>query len=179
MNKYCITRWDPITMGNNTFPVPIIYVKPDTRLLDFSKANEDVILVEISGTGTIYDGKKIPGILSRSRDVPNYRPNYFDKTNAYVVVLNSAWHGYPLPDKLGEFTVSGLKSAPDSKKVDTMKGFNVYTPKNGYTDHGKHSSSSSDGMDTNQIFGVFIGLFGIIAVIFVYTGNSRKKNSRR
>ena len=166
MNKYKICRWDPITLGDGLVPMPMIYFKPDSTLLQFAKENNDVLLVVISGSNSIYDGQKIPAILSKSRDVPNYRPNYFEKTNSYVLVLNTIWNGFPSQSSMGEFTVYGLKSTPNSTptSVPGITSVSLHTPQNGYTDHGK---TDSDGMDQNQIIGAISGLLGIFIVLFI------------
>ena len=157
MNKYKICRWDPIVMGNSVIPVPVIYIKPDKELLAFSQKNHDALLVEVSGTNTIYDGKKIAGILSKSRDVPvcNTRPNYFNQTGTYVIVLNAEWYGYPSPRTLGSIVVSGLKGTSDDKKID-VKETDMFSPYKG-----------DSGMDLGQILGSLAIIAGIFLVLFI------------
>ena len=87
--------------GNSSTRVPMIYIKPDLSLLKFVRENHFVVACEISGTGTVYDGKKIPGIMDKSCYIPNGRPNFFDKNGYYVVTLWSNWYGYPVPGKEG------------------------------------------------------------------------------
>jgi hypothetical protein len=56
----------------------MIYIKPDLSLLKFVREeNHFVVECEISGTGTVYDGKKIPGIMEKSCYIPNCHPNFF------------------------------------------------------------------------------------------------------
>lgn len=176
MNKYRICRWDPVTLGDGLVPMPMIYFKPDSTLLQFAKENKDVLLVVISGSNSIYDGKKIPAILSKSKDIPNQKPNYFDKTNSYVLVLNSIWNGFPSQISLGEFTVYGL-SATVNSHITEIPGLDtetsLYTPENGYTDHGE--TLVTDSMDQNQLIGVVVGFVGIFVVLFIVKKNSRSK----
>jgi hypothetical protein len=70
-------------------------------------------MCEISGTGMGYDTTvKIPGVVNRSSDVPNCRPNYYKKTGQYVVTLDCPWVGYP-PKNNGIVKFFGLKEKMD------------------------------------------------------------------
>ncbi len=101
MSQYKIERWDVVMFGNSSTRVPMIYIKPDLSFLKFVRENHFAVVCEISGTGTVYDGKKIPGIMDKSCYIPNGRPNFFDKNGYYVVTLWSNWYGYPVPGKEG------------------------------------------------------------------------------
>lgn len=114
-NFYNIERWDSVIFGNNTDPVPIIYIKPDKFLLDFAKSNSNVLAVEIEDSYSIYDKRKIPGIWYKSSDIPNCRKNFFDKTGFYVLVLQSPWYGYP--KYKGKCTIYGLKNSKETEKA--------------------------------------------------------------
>ena len=87
----------------------MIYIKPDLELLEFIKANSYTVACNINDTGTIYDGKTIPGVVDVSCNVPNCRPNFCAKTGLYVITLWANWYGYPEPDKLGNVNFSGMK----------------------------------------------------------------------
>ena len=109
MTSYKIYRWNVVLFGNSNTKVPMIYIKPDLELLEFIKANSYVVASTINDTGTIYDGKTIPGIVNVSCNVPNCRPNFCAKTGLYVITLQAMWYGYPEPDKLGNVNFSGMK----------------------------------------------------------------------
>ena len=109
MTSYKIYRWNVVLFGNSNTKVPMIYIKPDLELLEFIKANSYVVASTINDTGTIYDGKTIPGIVNVSCNVPNCRPNFCAKTGLYVITLWANWYGYPEPDKLGNVNFSGMK----------------------------------------------------------------------
>jgi hypothetical protein len=114
MSKYQIHRWDVVMFGNSNSKIPMIYVKPDITFLDFIRKNDYAVVCEIEGTGTIYDGKQIPGIVDKSSYVPNCRPNFFEQTGYYVVTLWSNWYGYPNVDMNGEVKFLGLKEPDNS-----------------------------------------------------------------
>ena len=99
MTEYKIERWDVILENNHR--VPIIYVKPDLGFVEFTRKNNNVVVLEIKNTNTIYDNKKIVGKVNLSSSVPNCRPNFFAYTGYYVITLDSSWNGYPTPDNLG------------------------------------------------------------------------------
>jgi len=109
MTSYKIHRWDVVLFGSSNTKVPMIYIKPDLELLEFIKANSYVIACTINDTGTIYDGKTIPGIVNVSCNVPNCRPNFCAKTGLYVITLQADWYGYPDPNTLGNVNFSGMK----------------------------------------------------------------------
>lgn len=104
---YKIYRWDSVLFGNDTDPTPIIYVKADQTVLDFAKANKNLLLVKLHVPGSIYDNKKVIGTWNRSSDIPNCRINFFEKTELYVIVLQAPWHGYP--DCLGDCSIYGVE----------------------------------------------------------------------
>ena len=112
MSEYDIEKWGVVT-NDNVRKTPIIYVKPDKTFLEFARANEFSVMCEISGTGMGYDTTvKIPGVVNRSSDVPNCRPNYYKKTGQYVVTLDCPWVGYP-PKNNGIVKFFGLKEKMD------------------------------------------------------------------
>ena len=59
------------------------------------------ILCEISGTDTCYDGQMIVGIVNKSSNMPNCRPNFYNKSGLYVITLQTTWVDYPKFEKLG------------------------------------------------------------------------------
>jgi hypothetical protein len=112
MTEYDIKRWDAVLFGNSEAQVPMIYIKPDIDFLSFARVNNYAVMATINGTGTQYDGHKIPGVVSTSCAIPgNRRPNYFKKTGYYVVTLQSNWYGYPDPKHLGTVSFEGLRLA--------------------------------------------------------------------
>jgi hypothetical protein len=99
-------RWDPVLFGNSVDPVPIVYIKPSPQLLNFFHINNNVVLVKIQGTKGILDGKTVSAIVRKVTDIPNCRINFFNQTGYYVLILQSAWYGYP--DGLGNGIIKGL-----------------------------------------------------------------------
>jgi hypothetical protein len=99
MSKYEIIRWDVILVNDQR--QPIIYVKPDLTFMNFIKQSKYNVVCLITDTNTIYDNQKIHGVVNQSSYVPSCRPNFFNDTGLYVIVLNSSWDGYPSPNKLG------------------------------------------------------------------------------
>ena len=92
MTSYKIYRWNVVLFGNSNTKVPMIYIKPDLELLEFIKANSYTVACNINDTGTIYDGKTIPGVVDVSCNVPNCRPNFCAKTGLYVITLWANWY---------------------------------------------------------------------------------------
>jgi hypothetical protein len=108
--SYDILRFDAVMFDNSITKIPMIYIKPDLAFIDFIAKNNNVVVVTINGSDTIYDGKVISGVVDTSCNVPSCRPNFFDKTGYYVITLYSNWYGYPPnPQKLGTVSIKGLK----------------------------------------------------------------------
>lgn len=105
MSKYEIKRWDVILVNGHR--QPIIYVKPDLIFMNFIKESKYNVVCVITETDMVYDNQKIHGIVSESSFVPSCRPNFFNDTGLYVIVLNSSWNGYPVTNKLGSVQFFG------------------------------------------------------------------------
>jgi hypothetical protein len=169
-NSYKIYRWDSFLYNKNISP--IIYVKPDDTLLKFAKENNNTLLIRVSKSNSIYDGKKIAGVLYKSSDIT--KCNFFNKTGLYVIVLESDWYGYP--DFLGECDIFGLKG-------DVVVDENTLLPlpdqNTNFIDSSnsklKSQKSSPIQMNTNYIV-LVVCVAIVILLIFLY---NIKKDKRR
>jgi len=157
MSNYEIKRWDVVLSNNRK--VPMIYIKPDLTFVDFVRSNNFVIVCEINDTGTIYDGKKIYGIVSKSSISPNCRPNFYNKTGLYVVTLMANWYGYPEPNKTGNAKFFGIKSTLDDKYEKPDKPEKVEKPK-----VSKENPENKPGIYTSKIL-IILGV--IISILFL------------
>jgi hypothetical protein len=118
MNKeYKILRWDAILTGNSITRVPIIYIKPDIEFIEYMKRNDFMIMCKIQGTCTIYDNKLIAGIVNKSCEVPNCRPNFYTETGSYIITLMATWNGYPECNKLGTVSFIGLEDLKQNNHI--------------------------------------------------------------
>lgn len=165
MTEYEIFRWDVVMSSNNLVKAPMIYIKPDMMFLEFARSNNFVIACEISGTGTVYDGKTIIGVVDKSYYVPNYRPNFYEKTGFYVVTLWANWYGYPEPGKLGMVKFSGMKNVPDNNYDKYVKP-SVFT-KSSSPYKINNDDKSKNGLNKNKIF-IIIGIT-ITLLIMLFT----------
>ena len=105
--EYKIERWDVLYDERLNIKRPMIYIVPDDYLLEYANMNIDTLYITMSGTGIeCYDGIQLKAQLFSSANYPNKRPNFFDETGYYVIVLKDAiWVGYP--KKLGIVTFQG------------------------------------------------------------------------
>lgn len=117
MVVYKIERFDVAIFGNSINKVPIIYIKPNLDLLEFSNY---FVECEIKGTKKEYDGKKILGVINSSEEIPSKRPNFFKKTGFYVVTLLCKWCGYPDDLSSCYVTFSLPSTLSSSKKLDDI-----------------------------------------------------------
>ena len=96
-NEYKIERWDVVQDERTNIKRPILYILPHKSLIDFAKLNNDSLYITMRGTGIeCYDGIKLKASLVSSSIYPNNRPNFFERTGYYVIVLkDTIWLGYP------------------------------------------------------------------------------------
>lgn len=157
--SYSIRRWDAVLFGNSEYPTPIIYIEADPSLLEFAKYNNDVLLVSIKSTNSIYDDKQISGIFASSAEIPNCREIFFKKTKLYVIVLNAGWYGYP--DYLGECDIYGLKGVIIPKEINNTELHKPQTIEN-YTDN---ENRSGYGLQSAHLVAVSVGILIILLVV--------------
>lgn len=164
MAKYEIKRWDPVVFGNNINPFPVIYIKPDEKFLEFASENKNTLIVKIDGTNTIYDGKAMIGVLNPSGNMPNCRPNFFDKTKLYTVALYASWYKYPDYNTLGTATFTGLKGEYKAPPV-IIPEYTPPVPVQEFYDAVKEPLSSMKNFNNPQIIGITITFSVLIAVL--------------
>jgi hypothetical protein len=157
MTEYAIKRWDAVMVGKSITKFPVIYVEPDTEFIEFIRSNNYAVICEINGTDTIYDGKKIPGVVDKSSNIPNCRPNYFEKTGYYVITLYGTWNGYPTPDKLGTVVFKGLIG-----KVTEVE-YNEQKEKSKPSDEDEGEGECKKSLNSSKIV---MGVIAILLLIF-------------
>lgn len=124
MSEYSINRWDSVIIKNNTYPMPMIYIKPDES---FYKHINSQILVRIKNSKSKYDDRPILGYVYDSAHFPSNRPNFWNETKSIIIVLFTNWAGYP--DNLGKVFIGQdnlekvENKVEDIKNVDTIKVF--------------------------------------------------------
>ena len=119
MTKYLIKRWDVVQFNGSIRRYPVVYIEPDDTFMSFIEANNNAVMVEISNTGKMYDCEQIPGVAYKSCNIPNYRPNFYNKTGWWCIVLTSQWRGYPTPENMGTLQLFGLNPVPSSLSEQT------------------------------------------------------------
>lgn len=90
--RYTIERWDSVIPQGKSTPNPMIYVKADDLLKNKERQEVAVRLVD---TGCIYDGLMTTAVVFNSGEYPVLRPNFFEQTGLYVIVLDMPWQRYP------------------------------------------------------------------------------------
>lgn len=170
MAKYTIHRWDPIVYGNNIHPFPTIYIKPDKDFIDFVNKNNSNVIVKINGTDTIYDGKKMVGVVKASSSKPTCMPNYFNQTGFYTISLYAQWHGYPQNDKLGVATITGMKGKYKEPNIPQSSPISSSTPFN------NTATCCSNNMNTTQIISIMTGILVIFGVLLWIAISTTKKS---
>jgi len=180
MSKYNIHRWDSFIVGKNTTPKPMIYIKPDKQLIAFAELNYNAIMIEISGTNSIYDGKKIPGVFGKSSNLPNCMPNFFETTGLYTIQLVANWYGYPQPDALGSIIVYGANKEDvgvDEVIEEVIEEENyLKSPKLNLLQHLEPLENA--GMCNIEILGVICVIFILFGII-LYSCKGKKVKSKK
>ena len=154
---YKIERWDGVSWDGVT-PVPIIYIKPDDKLMKLASDNDNTLLLKINTPLEIYNNRLMYGIFAKSSEIPNCRSNFFKKTGLYVIVLQSEWGGYP--DCLGTCEVFGVSNNDSVSKEMYKSNF--------------LSEECGDKLYSMDNFFIFLILGGILLILlfsFIITKN--------
>ena len=175
MTVYKIERFDVAIFGDSLQKVPIIYIKPDLDILEFSNY---LVECEINGTGKEYDGKNIVGVISSSEEVPSKRPIFFKKYGLYVVTLLCNWFGYP--DDLSSCSVTFYLPSHSFKKTDDIIQKDNYIQKDTYIHRGpikedfsakkiqKHKKESNKNVNLIKIIILVFTLIIIFGFIYFF-----------
>lgn len=180
MKAYKIERWDAILPRDSSNSLPMIYISADSDLLKFAQKNNYKFLVEIRGTNSIYDRKRMKGVFDALLLGPNCKSESVKNKNWYTISLDSYFYSYP--PLLGEVVVPDLvpsinpvvkdiiRTTPEivsAARAAARPPENVFAyseePKNGFA-----------GMSTPMIF-VTLGLIAL-AVLAIFLINRGRKN---
>ena len=166
---YPIQRWDAAVACDGITKSPVIQIKADSLFKKFAEEHNFVVLLDISGTNTIYDNQHVLGVV----DVPWDRPNYFEDTGRYLVKLRADWHGYPHPSSLGKVMVSGVKRDQDAptETFDTTETespeFYVDDDDGDYGDYGDIDRAPLKPGYIALIIGIAVTIVGIALTIII------------
>lgn len=170
--SYEIERWSGVIYGNNQNPLPLIYIKPDANFHNYIKDNNYQIKVRIINTGeSCYDNRIMDGIVNSSANVPNCRPNFFNKTGLYTITLQSLWSGYP--SKMGKIYIEDLPNMNDEGFID-----NKYHNTNTMERVRDENNPNSKGLSSEQLFWIFVSIFlgaPLLVLIIIFLINMSKE----
>ena len=88
--SYSIMNWNVINNSCKNLQ-PVIYFKPNIDVMLKKENNNNKFLIEIEGTGGVYDGKVI-ATLDQSQPNTN---NVCDPTGLFIMILDVKWALYP------------------------------------------------------------------------------------
>lgn len=120
MLTYPIVAWNPVILPSNTPnlnsfvtdanpPLPMVYVLPDEKFLQFVKDNDYKIVVKVDGSNSCYDTRGTVALVNTIENIDrkNARPLLYHKTKLWAIVLIAPWLEYP-PNN-GTITLYGEK----------------------------------------------------------------------
>jgi hypothetical protein len=169
MPEYEIKRWDAVIEKNNTIPFPMVYIKPDQQFENDCQKNNNIFVVKISETDSEYDKIPVTAFAKSSKYFPQFRPNFYDQTGYYAIVLHGGWLGYP--DKNGKISLLGSSDIINEEPVkenfqdNLVKSTNLVEPKTECKNNNK--------MNYVQLNWILILILIVFCVLFVI---SIKKN---
>jgi hypothetical protein len=167
MPEHC-KRWDAVQIKDHIRPM--IYISPNDQLKN--KNEGDIIDLMITNSKSIYDNKKISGILVKNCNIPSYRPNYSEQSGYYTIVLNVPWITYPEQNGEVKFDhkdviidpIIGSKSVINAiNDADVKEGYKTsekFTPKN-----KKCTRCTISGMVILQIILIVIVIVTVILLL--------------
>ena len=161
--SYPIKQWSGLIHGNNQYPLPIVYIKPDANFQTYAKDNNYKIKVKVMNTGSkCYDGRVLTGTVNSSAELPNCRPNFFEDTGLYTITLQSSWLGYP--EHMGvlyieDIPVIGGESFKNNTYNNTQVLRNV---------RNSSKPTGKSGLSSEQLFWILISVFlGVPLLILI------------
>lgn len=163
MPKYEIKRWDPVLPDGNEFPMPMIYIKPDEKFIKYAEENKYMVVVTVDGTGTVYDGKPLAGVIDSSGYFPNYRPNFYNKTGYFTITLFAQWKQYPMNGN-GTATIRGLKGA-DAIVIPPPAPYKAPTPIEEM--YEKPPEKKCKNLSNGQIGWIVTGILIMFCVLYI------------
>lgn len=159
MLEHEIMRWDAVIPKDNTLPYPMVYIKPDKNFLDYARANKYMFLLNISDTGMDYDKMPVVGMVDSSGYFPNFRPNFFNETGYYVVVLFTNWIGYP--EKNGKIKLQGVET-PKPQQLEIPKPM---FPEYYETETQKKENDTCGKLNSSQIGWLLTSILVVFCVL--------------
>lgn len=162
-SEYKVERWDVVYDEKSNMKRPMLYIVPDTSLIEFTKLNPD-LHVTMKGTGIeCYDNISLKANLVSCAET---RPNLFDSKGYYVVMFKDAiWLGYPR--SFGTISFQGVnkfevKQEPEKveKYESTAGGENLVE---GFCTFSNVSSNTNCFLII--LFGLFVVLFIVRIII--------------
>jgi hypothetical protein len=161
--SYSITRGGGLLTANNNNPQPVVYIKPDMDLINFAMANENKLLVSISETNLPYENKKLLAVLT----VDPKRPNYFNQSGYYMIVLVSDWYGEPEDmSKLGKINIHGFQKVELDNSSSPSSSLNQL--------NSIMNEFNSKGKISPKLFFIMILVCLLVGmIIYMYKSNSK------
>jgi len=150
--------------GNSLRQYPMIYVTPDTQFVDFVRKNEYMCKIIITDTQSNYDNIVLTGNINISSNIPNCRPNFFDKTGYYTITIEKDWLGYP--PKLGNVNLIGMKKKTDQKSNDEPKE-KTNLEINNYSENISKNKGNNITMNRNQIILICSAIIVLFLIVIV------------
>lgn len=175
MPKYPIESWNSVIPKGNTFPFPMIYIKPDSNFIDYAKENSWQVLVTIENTESIYDNKQYYAVIDSSGYFPNYRPYFYNKEGFMTLTILSYWDGYPKNN--GNVIIQGLKG-PDKLTIKPPAPYEAPKPLPWLFPweemYGDSKKTKKTGLTDTQITILFLSIL-IIFCGLMYMSSKKNK----
>jgi len=108
MLSYPIYSWNSVVLPSNipninsfstdaSSPLPMIYVLPDEKFIQFVKENNYKIVVKVENSQSCYDTKAMIGLVTPSKNIDHVdaRPVFYQHTKLWAIVLLASWVEYP------------------------------------------------------------------------------------
>lgn len=172
MTDHPIISWNAIIPDNFSHPCPVLYIKPKDpeKFLDQAKITDYTILLTISGTNSIYDGKKIPAIVNSSVDFPIHRPNFYNKNGYLTILLNAEWHGYPSNN--GKMTIDTIELSEE--KIQPENNDDETTSEKIDIENYENVDNTVKGMNSAQVGYILLTILVIFCVFFYISFSNNK-----
>lgn len=178
MPKYEIQSWNSVIPKGSTFPLPMIYIKPDSSFIDYAKKNNWQVLVKITDSDSPYEGNEFYATIDSSGYFPNFRPYFYNDKGYFTVTLLSQWRGYP-KEKNGNAIIRGLEDVMVEASIPTetpkplpwlLPWDEMYQP-----DTRNRGENKEKNLSSSQVGWLLTGIL-IVFCVLLYTSSVSQKN---
>lgn len=153
--SYKINKWEGLVTPYSTKLQPVVYIEPDTELLNYAHINGNKFRIKITNSLSLYDNMSTIGYFTKPKECCD---DSTECNSSYIFILDTDWKGVPL--SLGNIDVYNN----DTSTTSTQAPLRMLPP-----------SSTTPPKKYSWILWVIVALLILISIIifilYMYENN--------